>query len=137
MSSLRPIITGGTTCERHQYGAPLRLWRYERSARQRGAWFEALYQRQNELTKQHTKQSAADNLQVAEKPQSTHRAATRSATVAGHSTDDTHTCNGMRLAIRDIGLRDRWRGGVGRLGPTSMQPTPMEHGQRFQPPDVA
>eukprot|EP00965_Chrysotila_dentata_P159904 5281817-Pleurochrysis_carterae.AAC.1 len=30
MSRLRPIVTGGTTCGRHQYGdAPLRPWRYE------------------------------------------------------------------------------------------------------------
>eukprot|EP00965_Chrysotila_dentata_P255128 6212111-Pleurochrysis_carterae.AAC.1 len=34
------------------------------AARQRGACFEALYQRQNGLTKQHTKQTAADDLQV-------------------------------------------------------------------------
>eukprot|EP00965_Chrysotila_dentata_P260671 6213995-Pleurochrysis_carterae.AAC.1 len=43
MSRLRPIATGGTACGRHQYGAPLRPWRYERVARQRGAWFEALH----------------------------------------------------------------------------------------------
>eukprot|EP00965_Chrysotila_dentata_P104507 3451329-Pleurochrysis_carterae.AAC.1 len=29
MSRLRPIVTGGTTCGRHQYGALLRPWRYE------------------------------------------------------------------------------------------------------------
>eukprot|EP00965_Chrysotila_dentata_P015495 512710-Pleurochrysis_carterae.AAC.1 len=28
MPRLRPIVTGGTTCECHQYGVPLR-WRYE------------------------------------------------------------------------------------------------------------
>eukprot|EP00965_Chrysotila_dentata_P168344 5559289-Pleurochrysis_carterae.AAC.1 len=28
-------------CGRHQYGVPLRSWRYERAARQRGACFEA------------------------------------------------------------------------------------------------
>eukprot|EP00965_Chrysotila_dentata_P259960 6213740-Pleurochrysis_carterae.AAC.4 len=31
------------------------------AARQRGACFEASHQRQNELTKQHTKQTAADH----------------------------------------------------------------------------
>eukprot|EP00965_Chrysotila_dentata_P254961 6212048-Pleurochrysis_carterae.AAC.7 len=34
------------------------------AARQRGACFEASYQRQNELTKQHTKQIAAEHLQA-------------------------------------------------------------------------
>eukprot|EP00965_Chrysotila_dentata_P106122 3505216-Pleurochrysis_carterae.AAC.1 len=29
MSRLRPIVTGGTTCGRHEYGAPLRPQRYE------------------------------------------------------------------------------------------------------------
>eukprot|EP00965_Chrysotila_dentata_P061070 2023341-Pleurochrysis_carterae.AAC.1 len=29
MPRLRPIVTGGTTCWRHQYGAPLRSWCYE------------------------------------------------------------------------------------------------------------
>eukprot|EP00965_Chrysotila_dentata_P255102 6212101-Pleurochrysis_carterae.AAC.2 len=51
-------------CGRHQNGAPLRPWRYERAARQRGACFEASYQRQNGLTKQHTKQTAADDLRA-------------------------------------------------------------------------
>eukprot|EP00965_Chrysotila_dentata_P151444 5005035-Pleurochrysis_carterae.AAC.1 len=43
ISRLRPIVTGGTTCGRHQYDrdAPLRPWRYERAARQQGARFEA------------------------------------------------------------------------------------------------
>eukprot|EP00959_Pyramimonas_sp_CCMP1952_P282253 5899458-Pyramimonas_sp.AAC.2 len=68
MSRLRPIVTGGTTCGRHQYGAPLRPWRYERAARQRGACFEASYQRQNELTKQHTKQTAAEHIQAENEP---------------------------------------------------------------------
>eukprot|EP00965_Chrysotila_dentata_P194471 6176389-Pleurochrysis_carterae.AAC.1 len=50
------VIMALRFCGRHQYGAPLRGWRYERAARQRGAClFEASYQRQNELTKQHTK----------------------------------------------------------------------------------
>ena len=61
-------LTGGTTCWRHQYGAPLRSWRYERAARQRVACFEASYQRQNELTKQDTKQTAADHLQAENEP---------------------------------------------------------------------
>eukprot|EP00965_Chrysotila_dentata_P201333 6180511-Pleurochrysis_carterae.AAC.2 len=34
------------------------------AARQRGACFKASYQRQNELTKQHTEQTAADDLQA-------------------------------------------------------------------------
>eukprot|EP00965_Chrysotila_dentata_P052641 1746868-Pleurochrysis_carterae.AAC.1 len=51
-------------CGRHQYSAQLRPWRYERAARQHGACFEASYQRQNELTKQHTKQTAADYSQA-------------------------------------------------------------------------
>eukprot|EP00965_Chrysotila_dentata_P090377 2982133-Pleurochrysis_carterae.AAC.1 len=71
MSRLRPIVTGGTTCRRHQYvqfGAPLQPWRYERAARQRGACFEASYQGQNELTKQHTKQTVADHLQAENEP---------------------------------------------------------------------
>eukprot|EP00965_Chrysotila_dentata_P259844 6213702-Pleurochrysis_carterae.AAC.2 len=39
------------------------------AARQRGAcYFEASYQRQNELTIQHTKQTAADNLQAEKEP---------------------------------------------------------------------
>eukprot|EP00965_Chrysotila_dentata_P001880 62008-Pleurochrysis_carterae.AAC.3 len=38
------------------------------AARQRGAWFEASYQRQNELTKQYTKQTAADDLQAEKEP---------------------------------------------------------------------
>eukprot|EP00965_Chrysotila_dentata_P134187 4437462-Pleurochrysis_carterae.AAC.1 len=38
------------------------------AARQRGACFEASYQRQNKLTKQHTKQTAADHLQAESKP---------------------------------------------------------------------
>eukprot|EP00965_Chrysotila_dentata_P025324 841736-Pleurochrysis_carterae.AAC.1 len=29
MPRLRPIVTGGTTCKRHQYGAPLRPWRHD------------------------------------------------------------------------------------------------------------
>eukprot|EP00965_Chrysotila_dentata_P047446 1573547-Pleurochrysis_carterae.AAC.1 len=29
MSRFRPIVTGGTTCGRHQYGAQLRPWSYE------------------------------------------------------------------------------------------------------------
>eukprot|EP00965_Chrysotila_dentata_P183403 6056435-Pleurochrysis_carterae.AAC.1 len=55
MSRLRPIDTGGTTCGRLQYGEPLRPWRYECAARERGACFEASHQRRNELTKQHSK----------------------------------------------------------------------------------
>eukprot|EP00965_Chrysotila_dentata_P027335 908148-Pleurochrysis_carterae.AAC.1 len=62
MPRLRPIVTGGTTCGIHQYGAQLRPWRYERFARQSGACFEALHQRQNELTKQHTKQTMGGSL---------------------------------------------------------------------------
>eukprot|EP00965_Chrysotila_dentata_P256666 6212621-Pleurochrysis_carterae.AAC.6 len=50
------------------HGAPLRPWRYERAARQRGACFEALYQTQNILTKQHTKHTAADDLQAENEP---------------------------------------------------------------------
>eukprot|EP00965_Chrysotila_dentata_P219997 6191494-Pleurochrysis_carterae.AAC.1 len=38
------------------------------AARQRGACFAASYQRQNELTKQHTKQIAADDLQAEKEP---------------------------------------------------------------------
>eukprot|EP00965_Chrysotila_dentata_P263469 6214837-Pleurochrysis_carterae.AAC.2 len=38
------------------------------AARQSGACFEASYQRQNELTKQHTKQTAADDLQAEKEP---------------------------------------------------------------------
>eukprot|EP00965_Chrysotila_dentata_P066364 2197120-Pleurochrysis_carterae.AAC.1 len=68
MSRLRPIVTGGTTSGRHQCGAPLRPWRYDRAARQRGARFEASYLRQNELTKQPTKQTAADHLQSENEP---------------------------------------------------------------------
>eukprot|EP00965_Chrysotila_dentata_P256737 6212647-Pleurochrysis_carterae.AAC.2 len=37
------------------------------AARQRGACLEASYQRQNELTKQHTKLTAADDLQAEKK----------------------------------------------------------------------
>eukprot|EP00965_Chrysotila_dentata_P090622 2991461-Pleurochrysis_carterae.AAC.1 len=53
---------------RQQYGAPLRPRRYERAARQRGACFEAAYQRHNELTKRHTKQTAAEHLQAEKEP---------------------------------------------------------------------
>eukprot|EP00965_Chrysotila_dentata_P179864 5938681-Pleurochrysis_carterae.AAC.1 len=38
------------------------------AAHQRGACFEASYQRKNELTKQHTKQTAADRLQAESEP---------------------------------------------------------------------
>eukprot|EP00965_Chrysotila_dentata_P103499 3416320-Pleurochrysis_carterae.AAC.3 len=68
MSRLRPIVTGGTTCGRHQDDAPLRPWRYERATHQRGACFEASYQRHNELTKQHTNTTAADHLQAENEP---------------------------------------------------------------------
>eukprot|EP00965_Chrysotila_dentata_P007261 235649-Pleurochrysis_carterae.AAC.1 len=61
MSRLRPIVTGSTTCGRYQYGALLRPWRNKRAAFQRGACFEASYQKQNELTKRHTKETAADH----------------------------------------------------------------------------
>eukprot|EP00965_Chrysotila_dentata_P176726 5836661-Pleurochrysis_carterae.AAC.1 len=67
MSRLRPIVTGGTTCGRHQYGAPLRPWRYELlrvSAVRASRLLEASYPRPNELTKQHTEQTAADDLQA-------------------------------------------------------------------------
>eukprot|EP00965_Chrysotila_dentata_P111829 3698464-Pleurochrysis_carterae.AAC.1 len=69
MSRLRPIVTGGTTGGRHQYGVPPRPWRYERAAlNQRAACFEAVYQQQNELTKQQTKQTVADDLLAENEP---------------------------------------------------------------------
>eukprot|EP00965_Chrysotila_dentata_P054376 1804064-Pleurochrysis_carterae.AAC.1 len=69
MSRLSPIVTGSTTCGRHQYGAPLpTVVTLRVAARQRGACFEALYLRQNELSKYHTKQNDADDLQVEKEP---------------------------------------------------------------------
>eukprot|EP00965_Chrysotila_dentata_P214151 6188055-Pleurochrysis_carterae.AAC.4 len=62
-----PWCVSAQGCGRHQYGALLRPWRYELTARQRCACFEALHQRQNELTKQHTKETAVDDLQVEKK----------------------------------------------------------------------
>eukprot|EP00965_Chrysotila_dentata_P017237 572214-Pleurochrysis_carterae.AAC.1 len=57
------------SCRRHQYGTPLRPWRYEAlRPRQRGACFEALYQRKTELTKRHAKQSVADESYAEKKP---------------------------------------------------------------------
>eukprot|EP00965_Chrysotila_dentata_P236239 6201207-Pleurochrysis_carterae.AAC.1 len=70
MLRLRPIITGGTTYGRHQQGAPLRQWRYKslRVSGQRVACFEASFQSQNELRKQHTKQTAVDDLKAEKEP---------------------------------------------------------------------
>eukprot|EP00965_Chrysotila_dentata_P228566 6196671-Pleurochrysis_carterae.AAC.6 len=70
MSRLRPIVTGGITCARYQYGAPL----YGRGATIRFASARCVLQgfvcnqRQNELTKHHAKQTVADDLQAEKEP---------------------------------------------------------------------
>eukprot|EP00965_Chrysotila_dentata_P026661 883905-Pleurochrysis_carterae.AAC.1 len=66
MLRLRPIVTGGTTCGRQQYGATLRPWRVE-SLRVSAVRASRLRIRDRLLTRQHTKETAANDLQAENK----------------------------------------------------------------------